>query len=118
MKRFYYYARLNDNNVCTEIVSRVNKLKDVKGYVELPEYNETVRYKKWENNQWSQESYEPELDTVIQDKIEKLESAAESQDNIIENILDTNERLVERNKQLEGVIMELTTVLSTMQEGE
>ena len=73
MRKFYYYARLNDNNVCIEIVSRVNKLTDVKGYIELPEYNETVRYRKWEDNQWSAETYEPEVDTVIQDKLIQLE---------------------------------------------
>lgn len=111
MKRFYYYARLNDNNVCTEIVSRVNRLKDVKGYVELPEYNETVRYKKWESNQWSQESYEPELDTKVQDKLVELEEGNKALGE--ENIKLTNEisTLNSSIKLLEGTIAELMAML-------
>ncbi|WP_312907201.1 hypothetical protein [Tissierella praeacuta] len=96
MKKFYYYARLNDNDVCIEIVSRVNKLQDVQGYVELPEYNETVRYRKWLGDQWSQETYEPSLDTVLQDKIKELEG--------------TNLRLEQKNLDLKLALAELAEI--------
>lgn len=47
MKKIYYYAKLNDNNVCVEIQSKVGRIpNNVDGYIELSEYNKTVRYRK------------------------------------------------------------------------
>ena len=36
-----YYARLKEDNVCIEIVSTPKNWKGVKGYVSIPDYNET-----------------------------------------------------------------------------
>ena len=110
MKKFYYYARLNDNDVCTEIVSRVDRLKDVNGYVELSEYNETVRYRKWLGDQWSVETYEPDVDTILQDKVEALET---ENLNLKEQIVDLSNNI----SLLEGTITELTTILAQLQGG-
>lgn len=110
MKKFYYYARLNDNDVCVEIVSRVDKLTNVQGYVELPEYNETVRYKKWLGDQWSVETYEPEIDTVVQEKLLQLET-----DNT--DLQNANTQLSSKIAELEGTIMELTTIIAGLQGG-
>ena len=110
MKKFYYYARLNDNNVCVEIVSRVDKLKDVKGYVELPEYNETVRYKKWLGDQWSAGTYEPEINTVIQDKLTALE---EENTQLKSQVSELNATITVLN----GSIMVLTALISDLQAG-
>lgn len=107
MKKFYYYARLNDNNVCVEIVSRVDRLKDVNGYVELPEYNETVRYRKWLGNQWSQETYEPEIDTTVQDKLIELEEENTNLKNNIQTLSAENTDLKTRVADLEEVIASL-----------
>lgn len=104
MKKFYYYARLNDNDVCIEIISRVDKLTDVRGYVELPEYNETVRYKKWLGDQWSQETYEPSIDTVIQDKLTALEEENTTLKNNIQTLSTENTDLKTRVADLEEVI--------------
>ncbi|WP_461612306.1 hypothetical protein [Clostridium sp. Marseille-QA1073] len=47
MKKFYYYAKLNNNNVCMEIQSKVDRIpNNTDVYIELQEYNETVRYRK------------------------------------------------------------------------
>ena len=46
-----YYAKLNENEICTEIVSTKKNLKGIRGFIELPDYNETVIYRKWEGNQ-------------------------------------------------------------------
>lgn len=110
MKKFYYYAKLNDNNVCVEIVSRVDKLSNVTGYVEIPEYNETLRYRKWLGNQWSQEIYEPNVDTSVQDKINELE------ENLQRETLE-KATLINRVNELEGAIMELTSVLASLTGG-
>lgn len=104
MKKFYYYARLNDNDVCVEIVSRVNKLTDVSGYVELPEYNETVRYRKWLGDQWSQETYEPSVDTVVQDKLMELETENDNLQANIQTLTTENTDLKTRVADLEEVI--------------
>lgn len=115
MKKFYYYARLNDNQICIEIVSRVSKLTDVTGYIEIPEYNETLRYKKWLGNQWSSETYEPDVDTVLQDKVEGFENLVEQQNDTIQGLLNSNNSLSEQITLLEGTIAELMTILGGMQ---
>lgn len=122
MRKFYYYARLNDNDVCIEIVSRVEKLKDVRGYVELPEYNETVRYRKWLGDQWSQETYEPSIDTVVQDKLEELEeensnlkSQVSSLESTITSLESTITSLNATNGTLTQSIAELTTMIAILQ---
>lgn len=115
MKKFYYYARLNDNGVCIEIVSRVEKLKDVRGYVELPEYNETIRYRKWLGDQWSQETYEPEIDTVVQDKLEALEEENSNLKTQVSNLESTITSLNATNETLTQSIAELTAMIAMLQ---
>lgn len=111
MRKFYYYAKLNDNNVCVEIQSKVDKIpNNTDGYIELPEYNETVRYRKWLGNQWSQETYEPSVDTVLQDKIKGLEEELQMSS-------EKNERLKNKVTELEGTILELTSIISSLQGG-
>jgi len=97
MNNFYYYAKLNDNNICVEIVSRVSKLTNVTGYVEIPDYNETLRYRKWENNQWSISTYEPSIDATVQDKLIFLE--------------DSNTVLAQQNLELRTLLTTLTTTV-------
>lgn len=103
-----YYARLKEDNVCIEIVSTPKDLKDVKGYVKIPDYNPTLLYRKWENNQWSSERYEPEVDAVIQDRLNSLEEENANLQNGVNN-LNSNIQL------LEGTIAELMTMLGGMQ---
>lgn len=107
MQNFYYYAKLNDNDICVEIVSRVSKLVDVTGYVEIPEYNETLRYRKWEGNQWSNETYEPTVDTVVQDSLHNLELLIESQEEVVQNQQKEITRLTNTNAALNQKIESL-----------
>lgn len=100
-----YYARLNDSDVCIEIISTPKNLKGVKGYVSIPDYNATLLYKKYdEDTGWSAESYEPEVDTVIQDRLNNLE---------VENTeLSINVTTLNRTiNTLEGTINELMSIL-------
>lgn len=118
LRPFYYYAKLNDNDVCVEIVSSVYKYpKDIKGYVELPEYNETVRYKKWLGDQWSTETYEPEIDTVIQEKIEQLEVENSQLKDEVSTLNNTITGLNQNISLLENSIMELTALLASLSGG-
>lgn len=105
MKKFYYYARLNDNQICTEIVSRVDKLKDVQGYIEIANYNETLVYRKWDSvTHWSQETYEPSIDTVLQDKVEAFENLVVEQNNTITKLGSENVLLKDRVTELEELL--------------
>ena len=71
-----YYARLNENQICTEIVTRAELLPvGLSGYIKLPEYNQTYLWRKWLGDQWSQETYEPEVNfELLQKRIEELEA--------------------------------------------
>lgn len=104
-----YYARLKEDNVCIEIVSTPKDLKGIKGYVSIPDYNETLLYRKWnEATGWSGERYEPETDAVIQDRLNVLE-----QENTELNINVTT--LNQNINMLEGTIAELMMILGGMQ---
>lgn len=112
-----YYARLKEDNVCIEIVSTPKDLKDVKGYVKIPDYNPTLLYRKWENNQWSSETYEPQIDAVLQEKINSLELENDNLKTNIQNLDTENQTLNSKVTELEGTIMELTTIIAGLQGG-
>lgn len=118
MKKFYYYAELNDQDVCVRIVSDTTKKVGSTRHIEIPEYNPTVVYKKWLGDQWSPESYEPSVDTMLQDKVDAFEVLVESMK--LENVGLTNQvnTLNTSISQLEGTIMELTAMLATLQGGK
>lgn len=89
-----YYARLKEDNVCIEIVSTPKNLRGVKGYVSITDYNETLLYRKWdEKTGWSEERYEPEVDAILQERIQDLE--------------ETNITLIQENTELKLALAEL-----------
>lgn len=105
----YYYAILNDNNVCIDIMAKVNKLPpNTAKHVPLQEYNEMYFHRKYDpETQWSHETYEPELDTVIQDRLVALE---------LENNAAKSEvvAIQAQNNMLEGMLMEMMEMLATL----
>lgn len=104
-----YYARIKEDNVCIEIVSTPKNLKGVRGYISIPDYNATLLYKKWnENTGWSAETYEPEIDAVIQDRLDNLE---EENTELNLNVTTLNQTI----NTLEGTINELMLILGGMQ---
>jgi hypothetical protein len=118
VKKFYYYAELNDQDVCVRIVSDTTKKVGSTRHIEIHEYNPTVVYKKWLGDQWSAESYEPSVDTVLQDKVDAFEVIVDNMK--LENVGLTNQvtTLNSSISQLEGTIMELTAMLATLQGGK
>lgn len=113
----YYYAKLNDQDICVEVVSRVEELKNVTGYIELPEYNESYYYRRWLGDQWSQETYHPSIDTMLQDKVESFEGLVQVQNDEVEALKTTNANLSNQVEILNGSIMELTQVITILQGG-
>ncbi len=81
-----YYAKLNENQVCSEIVTRTELLPaGLSGYIKLPEYNQTYLWRKWEGDQWSQDTFEPVISfEVLQQRIEGLEQENSSLRNTVE----------------------------------
>lgn len=112
-----YYARLKEDNVCIEIVSTPKNLKGVKGHVSIPDYNETLMYRKYdESTGWSEERYEPEVDAVLQEKLNQLEeenqqlsTQVNSLESTLQNVNATNETLVQSIAELTAMIAMLQT---------
>jgi len=101
----FYYAKLNENSICTEILTRAKELpSDLDGYISIPDYNETLLWRKWDGTQWSQERYEPSIETELQDKVQELEN----QNN---TLVQENTSLKERVQELEQAVLELSTVV-------
>ena len=104
-----YYARLKEDNVCIEIISTPKNLKGVKGYVSIPDYNETLLYRKYDEvTGWSEERYEPKIDVVIQDRLNNLE---EENSTLTNTVSELNGSI----QLLEGTINELMLILGGMQ---
>ena len=104
-----YYAKLNENEICTEIVSTKKDLKGIRGFVEIPDYNETVIYRKWEGNQWSSDRYEPAIEAKFQEKIQTLENET---DRLGKEIKDKNSEI----NQLTSEIQILSGTLADLME--
>lgn len=115
MKKFYYYAELNDNNVCIKIVSDTTKKVGSDRHIEIPEYNETLVYKKWLGDQWSSESYEPSVDTVIQDRLNDLEEENMQLSTQVTNLGFTLDNVNATNETLIQSIAELTAMIAMLQ---
>lgn len=101
----FYYAKLNENSICTEILTRAKELpSDLDGYISIPDYNETLLWRKWDGAQWSEKRYEPSIEAELQEKIQELEN----QNN---TLVQENTSLKERVQELEQAVLELSTVV-------
>lgn len=111
----YYCAKINENDICYgfETLAKKFKQEDLpSNLIPITEYNETYLWKKYDRNlkAFSQESYEPSIDTILQEKIEELE---------VENT-QLKSQVSELNATitvLNGSIMELTALISALQAG-
>lgn len=109
----YYYAKLNENDICYGFETLAKKFRQEElpsNLIPLPDYNESLLWRKWDRNlkAWTEERYEPSIDTVLQEKIEELETENQQLKNEIYNLNDNIQLL-------EGTIAELMTILGGMQ---
>lgn len=111
MKRLFYYARLNSDNVCVGFASYPTLMKDVEGIVNIQDYNESYLYKKYTNGVWSQETFEPSIPLELQEKLEVLEETVATMS--LERV-----QLSNQITQLDGTIMELTSIIAMFQGGK
>ena len=78
----YYYAQINDNNICDGI-SRINELDNRPSMIQLDSYDASVIGKLWTGSEWIENPNppepqpEPQPETVtlnsLQEKIDQLE---------------------------------------------
>lgn len=54
----FYYAKLNQSNICTSIETSIKKLEERTDLLRQQDYNPTIINRKWLGDQWSQETYE------------------------------------------------------------
>jgi hypothetical protein len=102
----YYYAKLNENQVCTEIISRAIPLsEDLSGYIEIPDYNESYIWRKWLGNQWSQEKYEPVVDML---KIKQQVNSILEENETLKQTVDSQQLRIQTQQ---AQIDELTLML-------
>lgn len=115
MKTLHYYAKINENGICYGFETLTKKFKEEEtpsNLVYLPDYNESLLYKKWlgKDKGWSMESFEPETDFELLERIDRLE-----EENT--NLQNANTQLNSKVTELEGTIMELTTAMASIQGG-
>lgn len=117
MNRMFYYAKLNEDKICIGFVSYPKLYESVEGLIHIPDYNESYLFRKYENGQWSQDTFEPTIPLELQEKLEYLEGVVETQNVTINSISTTNQNMVEAIGLLEGTILELTTLIASLQGG-
>lgn len=120
MKVLHYYAKINENNVCygfETLAKKFNEEEQPSNLVYLVDYNESVLWKKWQGKDkgWSTESYEPSIDTILQDKVEALETENIALSGQISNLQTTITELNSTNETLIQSIAELTSIIATLQ---
>lgn len=120
MKVLYYYAKINENNICYGFETLTKKFKEEElpsNLVYLPDYNESLLWKKWDRDlkAWSSEKYEPSIDTILQDKVESLETENTNLKTKVTNLQTTITELNMTNETLIQSIAELTAMIAMLQ---
>lgn len=114
----HYYAKLNENQICTEVITRARELpKDLDGFIKIPDYNETYLWRQWlgKDKGWSQERYEPSIEAELQDRVERLETENTNLKTKITNLQTTITELNMTNEILIQSITELTAMIAMLQ---
>ncbi len=70
----FYYAQLNENNICTGVSSLKGEVQ-ADHMVRIPEYNTDYIWKKYENGAWSEEKYVPDYKQIELGRMEAVEQA-------------------------------------------
>ena len=113
----YYYAKLNENDICYGFESLGKKLNPVpSNMVYLPDYNETYLWKKYDRElgAFTEERYEPSIEVELQERLEELETENQQLKDEVSTLNNIITGLNQNISLLENSIMELTTLLATL----
>ena len=107
----YYYAKLNENNICfgfEVLPKKFSKMELPSNLILLEGQNESYLYKKWneEVGAFSSDSYEPEFSAELQDMVELLR---DENDELKSDVSALSQNIT----LLEGTITELTMILAS-----
>lgn len=113
----YYYAKLNENNICYGFETLAKKFREEElpsNLIALTEYNETYLYRKYDRDlkAFSQESYEPSLDTKIQEKLETLETENQQLKQQIQQLLQEKELSKAEIAGLQSALAEISMMMT------
>jgi 1-aminocyclopropane-1-carboxylate deaminase/D-cysteine desulfhydrase-like pyridoxal-dependent ACC family enzyme len=70
----FYYAQLNENNICVGISSLKGEVH-TENMVRIQEYSEDYFWRKHENGVWSTEKFLPDYGQIELDRMEVVEQA-------------------------------------------
>ena len=59
-----YYAELNESNICIAI-SQLSGAVEQSNMIEIPSADEHYRWRKYENGEWSEEKFLPQLEPQV-----------------------------------------------------
>lgn len=111
-KVLYYYAKLNENDICYGFETLAKKFRQEElpsNLIPLPDYNESVLWKKWDRSlkAWSSERYEPSIEVELQERLEELEMENQQLKNEVTQLNNTINIL-------NGSIIELTQLIANL----
>jgi len=69
----YYYAQINEESLCIGVSCLSGKI-EADNMIEIPSYDTDYIYRKYENGQWSEEKYIPEMPDPLPDPIQEMQS--------------------------------------------
>lgn len=116
MRKLYYYAVLDNDNICIDIVTKTRKT-DLPNHIEIFDYNESLFYKKYdEETGWSQETYEPNIPNEVKEKLEKLEEELKGKDTAIQDLKNEFNKTQGTDKIVLSSIFNIDTRLLAIEE--
>lgn len=78
-----YYAELNENNICIGVKTVKDVIEDSR-HIEIPQPDfDYYVWRKYENEQWSEEKYVPDYGQIELDRMEALEQSQADQDELL-----------------------------------
>lgn len=98
-----FYAKLNNDRVCEQIVSTPKVIANTTDYIEIDNYNDDLVWRKWEGDQWSAKKYIPNIDPSIQEQLDKVTELDKSNKELIE-LLNAKEASIETLKESVNVL--------------
>lgn len=82
----FYYAELNEDNVCFSIVYSSKKSQS-DSHIEINQMDENYLFRKYNDGEWSEEKYVPDHAQIELNRMEDLEQSQSDQDDLIMSIL-------------------------------
>ena len=116
----YYYAKLNENDVCYGFETLAKKFREEdmpSNLVHLVDYNESYLWKKYDRNlkAFGQEKFEPDTDFDLLERIDILEQDNQALSGQVSSLNATLQDVNSTNETLIQSIADLSIMIAMMQ---